>query len=163
MEDLFSNLSTTTTTTQPATSTNNSILDFFPNAAPPLTNHHVNFPSQTANFNFINSPPTLPQQQQQLYSLRTAPPPPLQQQQQHQDLFVPRSFSPVAPPSVTNPFSGFDILGDLTTGIPTKPTKDSFFPVGPPPKTIQQLQMEKQVSKNSNIIFKSFVNKSKIA
>jgi len=146
LEELFSNLSTT----QPATSTNNSILGFLPNAASPFTNHQTNFPPPTTNVNFFNTSSTLPQQQQQqLYTLRTAPPPPLPPQQQQQDLFIPRSLSPVAPPSVTNPFSGFDIFGDLASGTATKPpTKDSFFPAVPPPKTIQQLQMEKQVSKN---------------
>lgn len=142
MEDLFAGLSTV----QPVAPTNTTspLLGLLPNNTAPLsTNPYSNFTHQTTDTNLVNAAPTLPQQ-----SLlpRAAPPPPTQQQQQ-QDPLAPRSLSPVAPPTVTNPFSGFGILGDLTSGLTTtKTTKESFFPLGPPPKTIQQLQMEKQVS-----------------
>jgi hypothetical protein len=148
LEDLFNGFSTTTTTQPPASTNMNDFLLGFTSNSPP-TNPYANFSPQTANFNPVNTNLILPQQQQP-FTTRVAPPPPPPppQQQQQQDLLVPRSLSPVAPPSVTNPFSGFDILGDLSSGTTTKPTKDSFFPAPPPPKTIQQLQMEKQVSKN---------------
>ncbi len=141
MEEIFGELSTTNT--QPSTTTN-SVLNFIPNSAPPPANPFTNFPpppppqAPTAQTNPFSA--TL----QQPYTSRTVPLLP-----QQQDLLAPRSFSPVAPPSVTNPFSEFDILGDLSSGTPSRPTKESFFPTGPPPKTIQQLQMEKQVSQNS--------------
>jgi hypothetical protein len=146
LEELFGGLSTNTTT-QPATSMNttNPLLNLLPNAAPPSSNPFANFSPQTTDVNLVNATSISPQQQP--YIARAAPPPPLQPQQQ-QNILAPRSLSPVTAPAGTNPFADFDILGDLTSGTTTKTTKESFFPSVPPPKTIQQLQMEKQVSKN---------------
>jgi len=74
------------------------------------------------------------------------PPPTTQPLQPQQNSQAPRSLSPVSPPSSTNPFSDFDFLDNLSSGTAApRPTKDSFFPPVQPPKTIQQLQMEKQV------------------
>ena len=75
----------------------------------------------------------------------TAIPPPQQQQPNNQSL---SPISPVAPATITSPFSEFDIFSSLPPSNPTKTTKDSFFPAASPLKTIQQMQMEKQVSFN---------------
>ena len=111
------------------------------NTAPPLLNPFTNFPPPpTAQTNLPTATPLLPQQP------RTAPLPP-----QQPNYLAPRSLSPVAPPSVTNPFSGFDPLENLYTGTGTKVTKQSFNTHQPPPKTIEQLKMEKQVSQNPSL------------
>ncbi len=124
MEEIFGDLQTTQTTV-PTSSTNP-----FSNIPPPST---------TQTNPFSATPP------QQSYTTRTAPLVP-----QQTNIPASRSFSPIAsPPLVTNPFSEFDVLGNATSGSTGRPTKESFFPSGPPPKTIQQLQMEKQVREES--------------
>ena len=100
------------------------------------TNPFSNFPlpPTTQTNPFSASPP------QQSYTSRTASLSP-----QQTNLSASRSFSPIQSPPVTNPFSEFDVLGNSSSAPTGRPTKESFFPQGPPPKTIQQLQMEKQV------------------
>jgi hypothetical protein len=85
----------------------------------------------------------LPFGQQQRPSTPTSVP--FVQQQQQNPLSAPL-LSPVAPPSVTSPFAGLDLLGSLSSGAAVKSTKE-LFNATPPPKTMQQLLMEKQVSK----------------
>lgn len=63
--------------------------------------------------------------------------------QTQQILLSPTPLSPVAPPTVTSPFADFDFLGGGSSSA--KPAKDLFNPTTGPAKTIQQMQMEKQV------------------
>lgn len=58
---------------------------------------------------------------------------------------------PSVPPTFTNPMSSFDMF-NLLSGPAARPTRDNFFPNQPPPKTIQQLQMEKNVSCNKIVV-----------
>lgn len=147
MEEIFGGLSTTQ---PPPPSTNNAnfLFDLIPNTAPPPApvNHYPNFAFPTTDVHYLNTSSTLPQQQSPFIT-KAVPSPPHPPSQQR-DLLVPTSLSSVTAPISTNPFAGFDILGGLPSGSTTKPTKESFFPAPPPPKTIQQLQMEKQVSEN---------------
>ena len=55
------------------------------------------------------------------------------------------SISPVAPPSVINPFSGLDPL-DSFGSSGARATKAAFAVSNPVPKTIQELQMQQNVS-----------------
>jgi hypothetical protein len=165
LEDLFGDLSLTTPTQAPTPTVNNSLLfDAFsntnPTPAPPQpANPYGNFYGQPAQPNFLNTTPNLLQQQRPstptvlpfVQQQRPATPTtvPFVQPQQQNPLSAPL-LSPVAPPSVTSPFAGLDLLGSLSSGAPVKSTKELFNPTAPA-KTMQQLLMEKQVSKQSYI------------
>ena len=146
MADLFNDLSTTTTAPPPlSTNSADPLADLFSTAVPPppvasTFNSSYNQPIQT---NLFNVTPSFPQQRPVASTVPLLP-----QQQQQPDFLNAGPTSPVAPPTVTSPFAGLDILGGLTLAAENKTTKSSFFPNTPPPKTMQQLQMEKQVSKN---------------
>lgn len=103
-----------------------------------MTNPYAQFYSspkiETNPFSATTLSPTV---SQPTYPQRIAPPPPTMQA----NPLIPRSMST----STNNPFSGFDLFNDLSSNQATRPTKESFFAHIPPPKTIQQLQMEKQV------------------
>jgi hypothetical protein len=109
-------------------------------AAP--ANPYGNFYAQPTPPNSLNVMPTFGQQPQRPSTPLATP---LLSPQPQPNLLNPTPLSPVAPPTVTSPFADFDILGGLASGVTAKTTKDSFFP-STAPKTMQQLQMEKQVS-----------------
>ena len=149
MADIFSGLSTSspqpTATQQPASSnSDNSLFEIFPSTNPTSVSSPVNqldsIHSPSVPPNVLNATPISPQQPPM--SFTTVFPP-----QQQTNLPSPAPTSPIAPPTVTNPLAGLDLLGDLTSpsSVAPRPAKDSFFPPPPPAKTIQQMQMEKQV------------------
>jgi hypothetical protein len=161
LEDLFGDLSLTTPTQPPAPTVNNSLFfDAFSNttptpAQPPPANPYGNFYGQPAQPNFLNTTPNLLQQQQRpstptvlpfVQQQRPSTPTTVPFVQQQQNPLSAPLLSPVAPPSVTSPFAGLDLLGSLSSGAAVKSTKE-LFNATPPPKTMQQLLMEKQVSK----------------
>jgi hypothetical protein len=151
LEGLFSTLSTTTTTPQPTSAGADHLLfDVFSNptpvTVPPPSNPYGNLlPQQTTSPFLFRGAPMVPQQQQMVLPISS---PPFQQQQP--DFFGSGSLSPVAPPSVTSPFAGLDLLGGTSSSTAVKMSKDSFYPTAPPQKTVQQLLLEKQVSNNRN-------------
>jgi hypothetical protein len=124
LEDFFSS----PLTTQQPTVTDNTSFNAFPNATPapvqPSNLYGNLFPQQTQP-NYSNNTPFVPQQT--ILSTPLSP-------QQPNLLGSTASISPVAPPSVVNPFAGLDILGSTS--------KTSFHPTGAAPKTIQQMQWE---------------------
>jgi hypothetical protein len=146
LEDIFSSLSTTSTQPPVSSGTPNTFPDIFSNSAPPpaapVANPYYNSYNQPAQPNLLNSIPTFPQQPQRPVL------PTSSVLQQQPDYSNPGPTSPVAPPSVTSPFAGLDIFSGLSSGTAAKTTKDLFLPVAAPAKTIQQMQIEKQVSQN---------------
>jgi hypothetical protein len=165
--DMFNSVSFTTPMQQqqqqkPPASSGGELLDVFANVPPPPVtqpNPYSNMfvqpprPQQQQLPPFFPSPP-MPQQPQFPFASPPLLPAPLlsqqqqpqqQQQQQQSDLFLAPTLSPVAPPTVTNPFSGLDLLGDFTSAPTGKPlTKDAFFPPASSMKSIQQLQMQQK-------------------
>jgi hypothetical protein len=135
LEDLFSNFGITPTvevaTTGPADGFNSTPLPTFSNLYP-----------STAQPSLLNLPSPVPAQQQSFMSGMLTP-----QSAVQQGSMATGPTSPLAPPTFTSPFAGLDLL--LGTGIPAKTTKDSFFPLTPANKSIQQLQMEKKVSEHN--------------
>ena len=158
MEELFGDLSLTTPITQPpaSTSTNNSLFEAFSNPIPPPTNSYGNFYVPPAQPSLLNTTPTLFQQPQRPSTPLSMPLLPQQQQpppsQQQLNSLSPTILSPVAPPTVTSPFADLDIFGGLSSGATAKTTKELFFPPSSTTKTMQQLQMEKQVSHKFHIL-----------
>lgn len=118
---------------------NTPVTNFPSNPSPQPTNPYAQFSSspKIETNPFSATPSSVPIASQINYPQRLAPPPPTGKQ----NLAPPRSMSV----SNTNPFAGVDFLGDLSSNPTARPTKESFFAHIPPPKTIQQLQMEKQV------------------
>ncbi|CAF1246431.1 unnamed protein product [Rotaria sordida] len=144
LDDLFSGMPTvpqSTTSTGPS----NTLFGMFPNTtptpAPAPTNQYSNFYGQPTQQNVLNATPAFNQPQPMAFTPMSP-----QQQQQQPNLLNPSPVSPVAPPTVTSPFAGLDILGGLSAPSTTaaKTTRDAFFPQAASAKTIQQMQMEKQ-------------------
>ena len=94
-------------------------------------------PTQPA---FPNPTPMFAQPPQPFMPTPLTPPQPVQQ-----NFLAATPVSPIAPPTVTNPLAGFDLLG-LSSAAPAKIGKEAFVPAAPPKKTIQQLEMERRVS-----------------
>ncbi|CAF3933533.1 unnamed protein product [Rotaria magnacalcarata] len=151
LADIFGGLTTATVIPQATVpvANNNPLSDPWFHTAPtpipslPVINPTTGYYTQSMGYNttpMYNQPP-------QTMGYTSMPPPPPQAQVQAQaNLLTPSSASPIAPPTVSNPFGDLDLLG--LSSKPAKTTRDLFFTNTPPAKTMQQLQMEKQVSIN---------------
>ncbi|UJR09095.1 hypothetical protein I4U23_013342 [Adineta vaga] len=142
---LLGGISFTPVSNQTSTTNSNELSGLFstPVPQPPQpTNPYGSFYAQT---NPINNMSPFIQQQQQQQRPSTPSTIPFQPLQPQQNLMTPSPISPTPPPppAATSPFATFDVLGGLSSGTSAKTTKESFFP-STAPKTIQQMQMEKQ-------------------
>ncbi|CAF1284152.1 unnamed protein product [Adineta ricciae] len=149
LDSVFGDLSFTTTSapSTTTTTTTNSLLDAF---STPITTPQTQLPNLYGNSfatpiqtNPINTMPNYLQPQTQQQRPITPTSILLQPQQSQLSSMTPSPISPTPPPPVTSPFAGLDILGGFNPGATAKTTKESFFPSAAP-KTIQQMQIEKQ-------------------
>ncbi|CAF3377780.1 unnamed protein product [Rotaria socialis] len=146
LADIFGGLTTATVIPQATVpvANNNPLSDPWFNTPPtpipslPVINPTTGYYTQSMSY---NTTPTYNQPPQTMgYS---SMPPPLQAQAPS-NLLTPTSTSPIAPATVSNPFGDLDLLG--LSSKPAKTTRDLFFTNTPPAKTMQQLQMEKQLN-----------------
>ncbi|CAF4255836.1 unnamed protein product, partial [Rotaria magnacalcarata] len=77
-----------------------------------------------------NTTPMYNQPPQTMGYTSMPPPPPQAQAQAQANLLTPSSASPIAPPTVSNPFGDLDLLG--LSSKPAKTTRDLFFTNTPP-------------------------------